>query len=435
MTHGEGYSTRDIVSRGNAADRLSLLLGNAWYWARAHARPLIRWKVQIAQINGIGAGSGRPQTVLVAGWHRTVAYYAQRFFKAMESPIILGTTPLLGLPAQLEELRGKYDLVIARVPGPSSRWLFDDFYLHVPEAVESRLELPAESLHLAQASTRARRNLARVRNSQLSWEISTDPADFDLFYDDYYVPFLRGRYEDLAQEFTKKDLLKIFRHGCIVWILKDGQRLVGALFSPDGDTLRWRVMGAAGDGQEIAKLGGISAIYVFGTECAIRYGFKWLDLGYSKASTRDGVLSHKASWGGMVRAPWRVDHDLLFGWKQLSVDVSRFLHETPLIVRDGCGLSAITALSDHEETTEETLESVSSAATVPGIQRVLVAGPFASSARSGSGRFGAVYQAVPPLASGDILGVASPSHCGSNSPPKGGDVPRRRGAAPEHGPA
>jgi hypothetical protein len=402
-----GPPGKSLVSRGNALDSVVAAANRQWYRARAYARPLVRWHVPVARITGKAAGTGQERTVVVAGWKRTVAYYVQRFFETMNEPVILATVPVLRLAATLKGLRDDCDLVVARVPGPGSGQLFDDFYLHVPEAVDARLEVPQDSATLALASTRARRNIARVRENGLTWNVSTDIADFTIFYDDFYVPFLRKRYADLAHEVDRATLLRAYRRGCLLWVLKNGKRVAGALLQPQGSVLAWRVMGALTDGEDVAKIGALSAIYLFGAECAAQHGFRWLDLGFSKSSPRDGVLSHKASWGARVYRPWKVDHDLLFGWRNLSDDVANFLHDTPLIFQDGASLSSVTALPVGALAGSADPASIGNKSAIPGLRNIFVVGVADGQARREHGRFGTVVHPVPSVSSTALLELAA----------------------------
>ena len=382
-------------------DSASALGHNAWYLARAYARPLVRWHVPVAMVTGRAAGTGQKRTILVAGWKRTIAYYVQRYFDHCDKPIDFANVPLLALPALLKRVRTDADMIIARVPGPGSRWLFDDSFLHVPEAVEARLEIPRDLSTLEQASTRARRNIARIHEHDLTWELSTDPRDFDPFYDRYYVPFLRQRYGDLAHEIERPILNRAFRRGCILWVLHDQVRVAGALLQGKGSVLRWRVMGAITDEIDVVRIGALSAIYLFSAEYARQHGFRWLDLGFSKSSPRDGVLSHKRSWGARVYCPWKVDHDLLFAWDRWDDDMAHFLSTTPLIFRHKGGLSAVAALSANERSRSPYKAGLKVA--MPGLSDVFVLGVDLGAHPSTPATTEATVHVLPPTPSGVFL--------------------------------
>lgn len=388
----------DRIGHAGIIDSLSGLMRRAGYLTRAYARPLTRWRVPVATVAGLGAGSGEPRTLLVAGWKRTVAYYAQRYFSEYDEPVVKANVPVLALATVLNRARSDADLIIARVPAPGSSRLFGESYYRVPEAVEARLEIPADPEELVAASTRARRNISRVREHELSWSISTDATDFNLFYEQYYVPFLRVRYDDLAHEIDRRTLRRALRRGCLLWVWYQNRRVAGALLQARGRLLRWLVMGAVADGVDLAGIGALSAIYVFSVECAIRHGFRSLDLGYSKASPRDGVLSHKASWGARVYCPWRVDHNLMFAWDRFDDDIARFLSTTPLIFRKKSGLGVVTAMTDDDG--NRLPVTIGKKVAMPGLTDVIVMGKNLGSCSSPIQHSESLIHLIPGRSSG-----------------------------------
>ena len=364
-------SPSELVSRGDIRDRLFAATHRAAYLGRSYLRPFVRLRVPVASVTGAAAGSGEQRTVVVAGWKNSVAYFIHRFFSEFDRPRPVRAVPLFRLPGVLNDLRSHADMVLARVPGPGSRWLFDSSYLRLPEAVEARLAVPSDLEDLADASTRARRNIARVRNNGLSWSISRDVRDFEVFYEDYYLPFLSQRYGDIPEVIDKASLRRTFRRGCLLWVAKGKTPVSAALLEPEGPVLHYRVMGARDDVFDPVKTGALSAIYLFGAQCALEHGIRWFDLGYSKSSPYDGVLSHKGSWGARVYCPWHVDHDLVISWSRLERDIADFLHRTPLIVRDNNGLSVVTAKPPDSA---GSADSIGRKAAFPGLSRIYVLG-------------------------------------------------------------
>ncbi len=361
-----------FASRRTLLDSALSAWQRAFFIARSHARPLVHWRVPIVRIRGRRPGTSREACVVVAGWKRSVEYFVRRYLGEETRRESLGTAPLIRLPGALSRVGGDADLIIARVPRPSAFWLFDSSYLRVPEGVGARVEVPENPDELSRASTRARRNINRIRRNELSWSISVDQDDFERFYRDYYVPFLSRRYGDLGTQFDRRRLASWFREGCILWIHKGDQRVAAALLQPEGPVLRWWVMGALTEGVDPAKTGALSAIYLFGVECARRYGFRRFDVGFSLPSLRDGVLSHKRSWGARLHDSPLVDLDLVFRWQRFDDGLADFLAETPLIFRDSGGLSAIAALSAEDGSNRVSAQKTHRKIAMPGLHRLYV---------------------------------------------------------------
>lgn len=341
MSRDPRVTERDPFRRATAADRFAAELNRAAFVTRAHLRPLWRWRIPIRRVQPAGPIG---LNLVVVGTKVPIRYFLKRLVGRDWREEPLATMPLLALPWALDRLSAGSDLVMARVPRPASRWFFGDAYIHVPGGVDAWVEVPEDTEALAQRSTRARRNTNLVLRSGLNWTTSVTESDFDLFYDRFYVPFVRQRYPDSGASGGERKLRELFHLGFLLWIRQGEEKLAGAILKPDGEVMRWFVVGARTDGVDPVKSGALSAIYVFGLECSRRHGFRWFDVGWSPPSLRDGVLSHKRSWGAILKDSPRADHDTLFRWETLDNRLMSFLSENPLIFRDDGGLSAIAAL-------------------------------------------------------------------------------------------
>ena len=361
---------RDPIRRRTLAEMLAIGAHDALYVTRAHLRPLWRLRIPIRRLRPAGSGDSPGDRVLVVGLKLTVRHFLRRLLGNEWLEESLGTAPLIGLPKALNRLGAGAHLVIARVPRPASTWFFGDEYIHVPEGVDSWVEVPKDTDALARRSTRARRNSNLVSRNGLSWTLSVSESDFDLFFDEFHTPFITQRHTEEAVVSDRKTLRRLFRRGCLLWIQDGEKRLAGAVLEPDGDVLRWWVMGAKTEGVDPVKSGALSAVYVFGIECARKYGFRWFDVGWSPASLRDGVLSHKASWGAVLQDSPLVDHDILFRWENLDARLLKFLEENPLIFRDGGGLSAIAALPSDANPDLVTARAAYRKLAMPGLRRL-----------------------------------------------------------------
>lgn len=361
---------RGPLYRRTVADRIDITGRRLVAAAYARLKPLLRWKIPMERIRALTPdGSPGAPSVVVAGMRLTTKYFVRKFLGSDWHREALGSVPLMALPRALRRLRAGADLVIARVPRPGSAWLFDSSYLRVPVVVSSLVEVPPDNEALARMSTRARRNMAVVQRNGLRWSVSVSEQDFELFYDQFYLPFVMQRFTERALPAVRNDLRRSFRRGFILWIEDGEKRIAGAVLEPDGETLLWWVVGVLTDGVDPVKSGALSAIYVFGIECARQHGFRWFHAGLSRASLRDGVLSHKRSWGAVVRDAPFVDY-LLFRWERLGDPIARFLSEDPLIFREGRGLSAVAALPPGAPSTLESARAASQKIAMGGLQRL-----------------------------------------------------------------
>ena len=89
-----------------------------------------------------------------------------------------------------------------------------------------------------------------------------------------------------------------------------------------------------------------------------REGCAHLNLGGSRPSLRDGLLRYKAKWGAILDVQREPLYWWLVSWKRLDGAVAEFLSGTPLIFRDGNGLSGLASCANGAADTAADLEDL-----------------------------------------------------------------------------
>jgi hypothetical protein len=310
---------------------------------RRYVMPVLRHRIPLHRLRGHSA-DGSPGSMLVAGSGPNLDYLTRRFFDGSPQVEPLGWASPLTLARRLDQLENDDDLILARIARPFAA-LMDDRYIRAPDLVDLWLEVAEADEVLSRASPSVRRRVRELRRLGLTWSLSSDPADLERFYRDYYVPFAQARFGDLAIIQPQSDLHRRFRFGGLAWIRKDGEAILGQLFEPDGDVLRLLSLGAKDGREEYRSLGAFAATKLFGIEQAQATRRAWLNLGGSMPSLRDGSLMSKRSWGGVLRDRENSHRDFVIRWPAFNRRVARFLDDVPLVIRDGRGLSSLTAIS------------------------------------------------------------------------------------------
>jgi hypothetical protein len=343
-------------------------------WMRAAQRyllPLWHRRVPLLRAEAPALPDGSTGRLLLAGDSATARYLAKRFFTGEPVFEEVGATGLFGLPDALPRLAEDVDLVVATVPRWLGRGEGGERWLRVPESVGAKLAARPDGSTFAQASKTARRNIELVRKNRLEWSASHDPADFDRFYDEMYVPFAKARYGELAFVRNRHALRRRFRQGGLLFIRRDGEIIAGQLFQIEGDSIHVLGPGTPGGSSEPVKLGALSALYLAAAAYAEQNGIPWLDFGGSSPSLRDGVLMHKRGWGAMLADRPESHADLLVRWRSVTPTVARFLTETPLVIRDGDGFSAVAA-SDGAGPIKGHAAALREKLAMPGLRRLHV---------------------------------------------------------------
>ncbi|MCC6682750.1 MAG: hypothetical protein IT445_17755 [Phycisphaeraceae bacterium] len=353
---------RDWAGRcyARVPDRVDEALLRLWHgWREAAGRQV-----------GIEMMSNGSCRVLAAGRATSMDYFLDRLPGGMPRVESSRTVSRGALAAALHDQINDADLLLARLP---RRWLqrhpgaFDGRWWRVPEVVGEKIVLPesdtANLIPWKNASNQ--NNLARIRKHNLSWSISHDERDFDYFYHRMYLPFLAQRYGEQSQPRSEHRIRRRFRQGGILWVTQGERKLAAEVFSIRGRQLSSLLMAPEPRYPDAVKMGSLSATYLFMLQWAWQQGCREVLEGVSRPSLSDGVVIHKKHWGAQLVDSPDARHDLLFAWPRFTPPIARFLHESPLVVRDGDQLSGLTTMpldaSPDPGLTEQHLKSIASA--------------------------------------------------------------------------
>lgn len=329
----------------------------------------------VRRIEGPLVDGGRGSAIVI-GDQPSVEYFVRRLFDP--TPADVQTIPRSrwrSLVGDLDHLAAQADLFLARVPAGLADRRIDRSCLRVPEVVESRIEIPPDGRLPARARRSHRDNLRIIRQQRLTWHISHDPADYDVFYRDMYVPRAQQRFGDLAYVRSTRRLRRNFRQGGLVWICQDQRRIAGWIYNVDRDSLRAVASGTAGGETGPVHQGALAAVYAFGIELAHQRGKRYYHAGLTRPCLADGILMHKKRWGASLLETQPTYCDLLVRWDHHTPAAAHLLRQAPLIVRDGPGLSGVAVLD--EQPAPQSLEQLVNHLAMPGLRRLFVLAPDA----------------------------------------------------------
>jgi hypothetical protein len=77
-------------------------------------------------------------------------------------------------------------------------------------------------------------------------------------------------------------------------------------------------------------------------------GLRTLNLGGCRPTLRDGVFRYKRKWGARFGIKADQYFDLYLRWHKPSLALDELLQHTPLVIRDGAGMSQLAALPSQE---------------------------------------------------------------------------------------
>lgn len=228
----------------------------------------------------------------------------------------------------------------------------------MPPLVSSWMHVPDDLKTFSRTHSNTASDIRRVRIKKYEWKYSREKADFDLFYDQFHVPYINTRYGASAHVAPRWLLRNTFRHGLIMWVCRNGERLAGDLIRVNGRELSPIVTGMREGRPEMLKEGVLSALYVHSMDLARQLGCTKINLGGSHSSLHDGVFRYKNKWGSII-----CDYDgslssnfvALLHWNRLTGPVADYFSHTSIIHRDHGGYSALWTFPETTPLTSENL--------------------------------------------------------------------------------
>lgn len=340
----------------------------------AYTLPARELRVPVARLHGVTRADGRAATMLVAGAEHWSQYLPGRFFAGTPRRELIGHAPMWALPRRLRPLRTTVDVTVVRSDQLSARAFFDDDYLSIPEWVGLRLPLPVDIPALARASTSVEEDLRKMRRNALTADISHDPADCAAFYRRMFVPYTRDRHGSDAYLKSYPSMQRSFRHGGILWLRHDGEPVAGNVFELHDSTMILTAIGVVDGGTDWRQRGALASLYVQLIEYAHRCGCTMIDMRGARPSLSDGLFRYKAKWGTEIYDMTQNPVSALVHWNRLDGAVAAFLADTPLVFRDGAGLSGLAVAGEPGPWTPAAFQNARRRLWVAGLDRLCLVG-------------------------------------------------------------
>ena len=275
----------------------------------------------------------------------------------------------LGLP--------KGDLVFINMDGFFSRFLSHQGFIIIPGWILCMLDLSKqfpEAWNLSKSKNKSlRENLRAFRRHNYSYEMTQDPAKFEYFYHQMYLPYATKRFEELTFAASFHDMVRLFKKGQLLLVKKGDDYVSGImLVRLSRDTIFAHSLGITEGNIEYLKTGALTAVYYFGILWAQERGFKWMDFGHCRSFLKDGVFNYKKHWGMEIKISERLRS--IFGIKICNYcqGVQNFLEKNPFIFIDQGKLKGLISVEQDDPLTLEEVQSLVKTYSIPGLDCLVI---------------------------------------------------------------
>jgi hypothetical protein len=341
---------------------------------KKHYRYLLPFKnlrITVSILRGKTILNGQEVTVLFAGRENAEAdYMIGSLFGGQYNMERIKDVWSWNLASTLRRLRRSNDLTIVRTDRVSARLFFNQDYLAVPEWVS--LSLPvSEDLKIPPPRNHSLKDDLRiVRRNNLHPHYTQKTSDFDTFYNNMYVPFIRRRYGEKAYIRNFYQLQRSFKQGGLLWVMQNNKPIAGLIFKRQDQLIQILALGTLNGEQMLVKAGALTATYLFIIKHARELGCDLIDFAGCRPSLNDGLLQYKRKWGMSINEKHDTYYDYLVYFNCLNREVVSLLANTPLIFRDNGGLSAISLMDSEKPAAEAEAEKAHRSMWIPGLAQL-----------------------------------------------------------------
>lgn len=240
------------------------------------------------------------------------------------------------------------DLCIAGLP-VDRRLLPGSWRFRQQEFVRQVLDISRSAPPNRRLASKLKETQRKIRRYGLSSEVSRDPADFAFFYQRMFVPHTRRQFGSHADIESQEEMEEYFRRGFVVFVVRDGTRIVGSLCLVEDGVLVYRRMGVLDGERAHLSSGAQAAGYYFFITYAQELGCRAVDFMNSRPFPGDGVYRHKRDWGASVYPDDQSErwvYHLHVGDRRKLV---QFYADNPAIVRTDEGLDVVVGMPEGED--------------------------------------------------------------------------------------
>ncbi len=164
-------------------------------------------------------------------------------------------------------------------------------------------------------------------------EFTKDESLCEFFYNNMYVPYIRGRYqgEEILLPYTA--IRGEFKKGGLI-LVKDtvtGKYLSGGTVNVQGGVFYPRKLGILNGDPDLLKKEVLTALYISYFRFMEQNKLRRINVGGSRSFLNDGVLKYKEKWAPVIQFNPRHDNLLIFQVRGPSEAMDRFLLKNPFI--------------------------------------------------------------------------------------------------------
>jgi hypothetical protein len=201
----------------------------------------------------------------------------------------------------------------------------------IPSWVKGEIDIPKDIAWYKRHHL-LRGDLRKIRQNGYSYEVTNDLSAVDFFFNDMYVPYVRGIYGDHAFMESLDKVKQKWARCELLLITQAGEVVAGNVLrhEENGRAAAW-ILGVKEGRRDLVEQGALGALYYFNLQHLASRGYVVLDIGDSRPFLRDGVLRYKKKWGMRITGSYLAEPGFMLEYDGADSGARAFLGNNPFI--------------------------------------------------------------------------------------------------------
>ena len=249
----------------------------------------------------------------------------------------------------------KVDLMLAEMNVSFPQFLPIDNFIILPKQVCLTLNLSytLETI-LSKLNRRRRRSIRTIAKLGYSYEVTHNPAKFNIFYHKMYYPHIIKKYHGLASPMSFVYMKQLFKRGGLLLVRRNNHYTSGILYCLQEETVWTPSMGISKENDECVEQTAGDALLYFLIPWSKKQGYKRLDYGNSRPFLNDGLFRYKREW--QMKIQKRGEKVILVNLCNFGKGIRSFLANNPFIFVDQQQLKGCVFVNHENPVTEGEVE-------------------------------------------------------------------------------
>ncbi len=299
-------------------------------------------------------------------------YITDRSFSGPSRVIKQWRTWIPGLKRILRNPPADTDMCIAVLPRQQVQNFGGISHFRSREYVHQIIDTTGNMEEIKKRFRRDKRQFSNTidKKYSLTYRISRNIDDFDLFYHRMFVPHIRKQHGALAYIESYEEMKPYFQKGFLLIVQSGGQDVSGALSLVEGNSLVFRRAGVLDGDERHIEEGAQLALYYFNIRYAKEHGLACVDTMKSRSFLDDGVYWTKKQWGAGVAPDDEPGPSVLYFILRYSEKIIRFFELNPTIIYSSDCLAGLVGWHGATELTSEEKKKLHKRYYAPGLKEL-----------------------------------------------------------------